>query len=575
MKLIRFRIKNVKSIIDSGNCYLSDDNITILAGQNEAGKTAVLQALDYFSNGMSEDFEKYALRDDTDPYVECEFELTIDDIIKLKEIDDLFPTIVDGIQKFVFWRMGENDGFTFNDQMREQARYVIDTSVVIHNRFCHEMNEDAPGIPEDAIKDELETMKQELEKLVMTELLKLIPKFLYYDSFKDLLPDYIEVANIPNSRAVRDLERVLGIEFSDVIGIGKRKRKNRLDSAFQSKTIDFNDYWSQQLSSEENSPYKFTWEIDGNEIQFYISRGESDSLYLAQKSQGFRWFHSFYLRLKAHHIEYNNKDYILLIDEPGQGLHETAQADVKRVIEDLALQGMQTVYSTHNPMLIDVDEKISRLRLVYQNDGEGSKIGTMSQYASGNHQTLDALSPIVTAMGMVRFELLNDNLNVVLEGITDKFYMEAFKILLNRDSLYNFIPATGADKIKHIVSILLGWGHDFKIIHDKKPTVYKVLKKSFFPHIEQDIIDKQVNHLDVKGIEDLFSKEDFKKYVCLNGDFDEGKNNSDNAKAMKKEVMARIFLGKVRSTDNGLNRSDFEPETIENFTGLFDWLDAG
>jgi len=40
-----FRIRDFRSIVDSGICPLSGDNITVLAGQNEAGKTAILSAL--------------------------------------------------------------------------------------------------------------------------------------------------------------------------------------------------------------------------------------------------------------------------------------------------------------------------------------------------------------------------------------------------------------------------------------------------------------------------------------------------------------------------------------------------
>ena len=47
MKLKKFRIKNFKSINDSGDCYLTD-TITILAGKNESGKTSILEALEDF-----------------------------------------------------------------------------------------------------------------------------------------------------------------------------------------------------------------------------------------------------------------------------------------------------------------------------------------------------------------------------------------------------------------------------------------------------------------------------------------------------------------------------------------------
>ena len=52
MKVKKFRIKNYKSIVDSGDCYLTD-TITILAGKNESGKTAILEALEDFNIGAS------------------------------------------------------------------------------------------------------------------------------------------------------------------------------------------------------------------------------------------------------------------------------------------------------------------------------------------------------------------------------------------------------------------------------------------------------------------------------------------------------------------------------------------
>lgn len=45
MKPLAFRIFHFRSITDSGVCNFSGDGITVLAGQNEAGKTAILLAL--------------------------------------------------------------------------------------------------------------------------------------------------------------------------------------------------------------------------------------------------------------------------------------------------------------------------------------------------------------------------------------------------------------------------------------------------------------------------------------------------------------------------------------------------
>jgi hypothetical protein len=71
MKLTAFRIRNFRSIVDTGWQMVSPDNITCLIGQNESGKTSVLEALCVFHTGqITED----VLRSDLSlPEVSCRF----------------------------------------------------------------------------------------------------------------------------------------------------------------------------------------------------------------------------------------------------------------------------------------------------------------------------------------------------------------------------------------------------------------------------------------------------------------------------------------------------------------------
>ncbi len=71
IKLIAFRIRNFRSIVDTGWQNISLDNITCLIGQNESGKTSVLEGLKVFYTGLiSED----VLRSDLSlPEVSCRF----------------------------------------------------------------------------------------------------------------------------------------------------------------------------------------------------------------------------------------------------------------------------------------------------------------------------------------------------------------------------------------------------------------------------------------------------------------------------------------------------------------------
>jgi AAA15 family ATPase/GTPase len=83
MRLKAFRIKNFRSILDTGWQNLSPDNVTCLIGQNESGKTSVLEALEAFHTGIiSED----VLRSDLSlPEISCRFTISKGWLLQITE----------------------------------------------------------------------------------------------------------------------------------------------------------------------------------------------------------------------------------------------------------------------------------------------------------------------------------------------------------------------------------------------------------------------------------------------------------------------------------------------------------
>jgi len=97
MRLLAFRIRNFRSIVDSGLKYLSSDNITVLIGQNESGKTSVLEALKAFSDGMITDD---MLRSDLSlPEISCLFGLDAAELKEVTEIRGISPEVAEIIRK--------------------------------------------------------------------------------------------------------------------------------------------------------------------------------------------------------------------------------------------------------------------------------------------------------------------------------------------------------------------------------------------------------------------------------------------------------------------------------------------
>ncbi len=97
MKLAAFRIQNFRSIIDSGWTRLAPDNITALIGQNESGKTTILEGINsFYSNSITEDI----LRSDQSlPIVSCEFLLDKKEKQKYSLIENIPESIADHIRK--------------------------------------------------------------------------------------------------------------------------------------------------------------------------------------------------------------------------------------------------------------------------------------------------------------------------------------------------------------------------------------------------------------------------------------------------------------------------------------------
>jgi predicted ATP-dependent endonuclease of OLD family len=89
------------------------------------------------------------------------------------------------------------------------------------------------------------------------------------------------------------------------------------------------------------------------------------------RSQGFRWFLSFYITFMAgSHGEFKNT--IILLDDLGIYLHPSGQKDLLKTLESIS-RSNQIVYVTNCPYMIDRD-KLTRVRLVSKKKGKGTVI---------------------------------------------------------------------------------------------------------------------------------------------------------------------------------------------------------
>ena len=271
MRLHSFQITNFKSIINTGECKISkNDNIVVLAGQNESGKTSVLEALEFFGNGPSEKFEKFQKRQGTNyTEVRCNFLIGKSDKEYLENEFQGYDDVIKFLKK-------KNDILLIRKYENGE-----DKKIEIDKNFF----DDFPGSETDELdqnqKNDIQTIAPDKtrETLIgeMNEKIKidLLPTFSLYSSFEDLLPSEINVSELNKSKAVKDFETVFETKLSNIANIkDPRERKMAIRQLESKATDDFNDRWSQKIDSiNETTKYRFTINIDNAEpkkIQFMI-----------------------------------------------------------------------------------------------------------------------------------------------------------------------------------------------------------------------------------------------------------------------------------------------------------------
>lgn len=420
MRLKSFRIFRYKSIIDSGVCSLSPD-FTVFIGKNESGKTAILEALRDFDrehqgissgavsiNGMHGNPE-LALNFDLSP-------ATLDAILKEAEIsipDDIRQNVLTG---GISLRKSYEGEYRLSDRVfdslfnetsepgsapaendpdsaarRQRLSQILDVHQIPDLKLGHDVQALQDSITDlrRLVKSRLNFIRDEAEKVeaveilhamtnsvspkskpvtargkFMSALVKRLPRFIYFSDFKDVLPFEVSIEGLKANQTVCDFARLAQLDLDAVMSTQDVQRRiNLLSRASATITGAFFDHWEQDHIELIARP-------EGNKILFGVKEHSGTDLFkMEQRSRGFQWFLSFYLRINR----YQDDNVVLLIDEPGMNLHPTAQKNILTVMEKRSSPSMQILFSTHSPALIDV-KHLERVRCVVKSKLSGSVI---------------------------------------------------------------------------------------------------------------------------------------------------------------------------------------------------------
>ncbi len=602
MYLESFEIHNFRSI-KHVKCQASP-KITVLAGKNESGKTTILKALERFDSDFTEDDKSRTARGDEKPLVIGNFVLSKEDA-KHVLVDMSLDESVDENMKITISTSTDNKlkfSGIFYDVLKKKIVEQAKGPINDFNNLIQEMKKDSESkkggsVDLDSLKSlELETiekntnqltsMQQQLTKnpnlwgnittgsvlnvqVLLTELKEhtkkmddlheilesLIPHVILFDSFEDQLPAEIDLPEAVNAlnddklNIVADFIKLSELDLDALQNPDRQKRAKVTSSATRISSDLFGKYWKQD-------PIDIEIHYDEPKLTFFVKdKGDDYPFKPAQRSKGIQWFMCFLARLKAHGASENN---LILVDEPGLYLHAQAQQDVLNLLEEIAGDNNQIIFSTHSPYLID-PEKLNRIRLVIKDKVQ--KITQLENQFNKNAD-IETITPIITAIGLdiSKGVAFAKKRNVIVEGVSDYYYILAMKKFLEQNNNYKFpedtaiIPCVGESKVSSVASILTGYGLNYKIVIDEKGTRH-TRKKLDAEGLSDKIIT--VGNKSNESIEDLFSTEDWTKY----------NSSEDN---LSKTLTSKSFFENV---EKGTYES-FSTKTIQNFTKLLDSISS-
>lgn len=595
MKIEKIRIKNYRSIKDSGDIVLTD-NLFVLAGQNESGKSSILEALkSYEDEESSRDTLNFEMENDghlvqeiSCTYSELDsnfFDYVFDDMLEYVNIEITNPvdleieTIINDDLRYNLTQFTITRIFDFSNKKVNVLTKLDEVTLgklkkhIKKYKIEEKDGENIKTIFIPYINIDLNT--SEIADIFFSNTIQIV----LFNDFTALLPDKILLDDIENKEtegydAVKNLAALLTKDFISIAKKIDRQRKSTTEDESKIISANFQNDWQQKIYG--NNTVKIIFDIQNNDIgqqEIIFSVQTKDNEYLAprKRSKGMIWFLSLWLELKA---KENSDNLLLLFDEPGLHLHIKANKDMLNVFHKLIERGHQIIYSTHSPSLIETD-KLHNIGLVLNTEKYGTLVEGLTTAKINTENKKDALQPIAEAMGMEPlkdFSVLKGK-NVLLEGISDFWYLKGMINLLGRQINYEFIPGVGikGNQLKPLISFCIGYGLEWLILMDNGSLPNKLrteLKEELFAGNETDTLNK-IRLIPVDEIENLF---DVKDLILIDSTIKEStKLPIDLIGSRNKVLFSKLFFTKVLNKE--ISKSNLQKTTIQNFEEIFKWIE--
>lgn len=560
MLLKQVHINNFRHMVDSTVTNIEPD-VTCLVGKNESGKSTFLHALhrvkpangkpvfnvlEHYPAWLEKRHRREGRELEEQVVIKVTFELEEEDVAALAE---RFGTGT--FESMTFSVQTKYDGssvYSFSTNESKAVAHVLSTAEVPHGHktalnkiktfadLSAEIEKIEEAAPEEAPVDfsEIEEAvagilgkSKDMRKEILAVLSKRMPGFFYFSNYATL-PYSVEIKSLlaadkktldENGRTARALLEMAGADTDYLVNPDYETRKRELENVANAITQDVLAYWSTNTQirvmiditqKTNNLPNGQTAVVDELKTRIYDDRHKL-SLPFDERSTGFQWFFSFLAAFSE--FQYGKEKVIILLDEPGLGLHARAQKDILKYIDEKLAPKCQVIFTTHSPFLVQTD-KIERARLV---EDKGTEIG--SKVTSDVLTTdKDTLFPLQSALGYdIAQHLFIGAHNLVVEGSSDFTYMTIVSDHLRdlkREYLsekWSIVPVGSADSIPTFVALLGNHLNVTILVDSQKQGHQRLQRLASDGYIQNDklIMVGAITGQKEADIEDLFEPEEY------------------------------------------------------------------
>lgn len=567
----KFRIKNFKGI-DDIEISLVRNSLVLLLGLNESGKTTILRAIEAFSflNDPSSDFNpKFFQKIRKKSAVGSEQSAIITATIKIEEP---LPNIKGN-------KLGENEldkadieninGFIheINSKKEVQISRVFPFKNGSPKRYFYKIESNHPFAD------------SKFSKSLAAEIVAICPFILYFEDFKDRIPEkiYVNKKRVDsydpvwydiidglfyntdpnfNIEKVKKLHNPNNPMIDDAETVETRVNKT-LNDTFTKKWKDLSG-----VKTIEKTVLKYNHHRSAPYFTLKIKDKDGTTYSVDERSKGALWYLSFLMKteFRSKKMRRNSGKPVFLIDEPASNLHSTAQENMINDFRKLA-SDTSIIYTTHSQYLIST-ENIRNTYIIEKLDGvvEAEKWGN---YLNKENAQSSYYQPLANLLNIIPNSLsIPWKKSILTEGPSDRhvlIFMNRF--LSNQLNEYAIYPGTSAKSLDNLISLNIGWNADFRILLDSDNEG----KEAGEEYEETFNLENEIIYLPSSSnkIEKCFTKDEKEKIRKL-------VIKSDQGKVSKKEFAAMFAL---MAEDNSYDlevKNIIEDKTISLFEKLIE-----